>query len=214
MRARSESSGELRLWELKRRAGEAIEASAGPLGALSHEIWSRPELAYQERQAHAALARFFAARPAWAPRPRYLLDTAFRADAAWPGAGPPGPAAPPALRLAFLCEYDALPGLGHACGHNLIAEVGAAAALGLHAALHSASPRDAPHAPPVQVRIPPHTHTPPQQEGNRARGQGPGAERTAREGALERGAAAAMTGPVSQLGAGHSSARPGSSTGP
>ncbi|XP_066468721.1 xaa-Arg dipeptidase [Tiliqua scincoides] len=124
----------LRLEELKRRAAESIEAAAERLGALSREIWSRPELAYEERQAHGALTRFFAGGPsAWAVQPRYRLETAFRADWRWDGAAP-APAAPP-LRLAFLCEYDALPGLGHACGHNLIAEVGAAAALGLRAAL-------------------------------------------------------------------------------
>ncbi|NXM68633.1 P20D2 protein, partial [Serilophus lunatus] len=70
---------------------------------------------------------------AWAVRPRYKLGTAFRAD--WGTAGPGDPRDP--LRIAFLCEYDALPGLGHACGHNLIAEVGAAAALALKAALES-----------------------------------------------------------------------------
>ncbi|KAL8186248.1 UNVERIFIED_CONTAM: hypothetical protein K2H54_066612 [Gekko kuhli] len=144
-----------RLEALKRRAGECVEASSGPLGALSREIWSRPELAYQERQAHAALTRFFAARPAWALQPRYKLDTAFRADWAW--APPAAPAAAPTgpLRLAFLCEYDALPGIGHACGHNLIAEVGAAAALGLQAALEGLRPPDAapPRAPAVQITV-------------------------------------------------------------
>ena len=34
-----------------------------------------------------------------------------------------------------MCEYDALPGIGHACGHNLIAEVGLAAGIGLKAVL-------------------------------------------------------------------------------
>ena len=39
------------------------------------------------------------------------------------------------LTLCVICEYDALPEIGHACGHNLIAEAGIAAGLGLKAAL-------------------------------------------------------------------------------
>ncbi|NEE13925.1 M20 family metallopeptidase, partial [Streptomyces sp. SID7499] len=52
--------------------------------------------------------------------PAHGLDTAFRATA---GSGP--------VTVAIACEYDALPGLGHACGHNLIAAAGVGAALGL-----------------------------------------------------------------------------------
>ncbi|KAJ6665805.1 hypothetical protein lerEdw1_001277 [Lerista edwardsae] len=152
----------LRLEDVKRRAAESIEASSERLGALSREIWSRPELAYEEREAHAALTRFFAGcGPSWSVQPRYKLETAFRADWQWDGAasaaqGPrePEPAAP--LRLGFLCEYDALPGLGHACGHNLIAEVGAAAALGLKGALEALRQPPAgllPRAPAVQVSV-------------------------------------------------------------
>nr|XP_048275984.1 xaa-Arg dipeptidase [Myodes glareolus] len=66
-------------------------------------------------------------------------------------------AGPGALQLAFLCEYDALPALGHACGHNLIAEVGVAAALGLRAALEGVA---AP--PPVKVIV---LGTPAEEEG-------------------------------------------------
>ena len=41
--------------------------------------------------------------------------------------------------IAVLCEYDALPDIGHACGHNLIAEVGVGAAIGIKAALDVAA---------------------------------------------------------------------------
>ncbi|NXG34341.1 P20D2 protein, partial [Dromaius novaehollandiae] len=140
----------LALEKLKQRACESVELNAARLGALSHDIWSRPELAYEEHQAHDAMTRFFSSGElpgaAWAVQPRYKLGTAFRAE--W------GTAAPQGLRprrVAFLCEYDALPGIGHACGHNLIAEVGAAAALGLKAALESL-PQSHPAA--VQVRLP------------------------------------------------------------
>ncbi len=40
--------------------------------------------------------------------------------------------------VSVLCEYDALPEIGHACGHNLIAECGVAAAIGIKAAFDSA----------------------------------------------------------------------------
>ncbi|XP_037678002.1 peptidase M20 domain-containing protein 2-like [Choloepus didactylus] len=106
-----------------------------PLRFRLHE-----ELAYEERHAHSILTRFFEHEPpaaAWTVQPHYELPTAFRAE--WePAGGPEVPSAGPRpLHLGFLCEYDALPGIGHACGHNLIAEVGAAAALGVKGALES-----------------------------------------------------------------------------
>lgn len=121
---------------LKLRAAECIDAAAERLGALSRSIWSEPELAYEEHHAHGVLTRFFQSEtPAgsWTVQPHYQLATAFRAE--W--GSPRGWAAPRPLHLGFLCEYDALPGIGHACGHNLIAEVGAAAALGVKGALES-----------------------------------------------------------------------------
>ncbi|NP_001406369.1 xaa-Arg dipeptidase isoform 1 [Mus musculus] len=139
------SAAELEL--LKRRAAERIDEAAERLGALSRAIWSAPELAYEEHRAHGELTRFFECEPpaaSWAVQPHFGLPTAFRAE--W--APPESAAGPRALQVAFLCEYDALPALGHACGHNLIAEVGVAAALGLRAALESiAAP------PPVKVIV-------------------------------------------------------------
>ncbi|NXJ05003.1 P20D2 protein, partial [Odontophorus gujanensis] len=136
--------------ELKRRACESVELNAARLGELSRSIWRQPELAYEEHHAHDAMTGFFSGAElpgaAWSVRPRYKLDTAFRAE--WGTAA--SARGPRPLRVAFLCEYDALPGIGHACGHNLIAEVGAAAALGLKAALESL-PQPAPVA--VQVTV-------------------------------------------------------------
>src|SRR3972149_11950010 len=54
----------------------------------------------------------------------FQMETAFRAR--W-GEGP--------VTIAYLCEYDALPEIGHACGHNLIATAGLGGALGLKAAV-------------------------------------------------------------------------------
>ncbi|XP_039709099.1 xaa-Arg dipeptidase [Pteropus medius] len=133
---------------LKLRAAERIDEAAERLGALSRAIWSKPELAYQEHHAHGVLTRFFECEPpaaSWTVQPHYQLATAFRAE--WE---PPGvPAVPRPLHLGFLCEYDALPDIGHACGHNLIAEVGAAAALGVKGALEGL--RGPP--PPVKVTV-------------------------------------------------------------
>ncbi|XP_014719393.1 xaa-Arg dipeptidase [Equus asinus] len=133
---------------LKLRAAERIDEAAERLGALSRAIWSEPELAYEEHRAHRALTCFFEREPpaaSWAVQAHYQLATAFRAEWEPPGAG----AASRPLHLGFLCEYDALPGIGHACGHNLIAEVGAAAALGVKGALEGL--RGPP--PPVKVVV-------------------------------------------------------------
>lgn len=142
-----DGSSELEL--LKLRAAECIDKAAERLGALSRAIWSQPELAYEEHHAHRVLTHFFEREPpaaSWAVQPHYQLPTAFRAEWEPPEARAPS-AAPRPLHLGFLCEYDALPGIGHACGHNLIAEVGAAAALGVRGALEGL-PRP---PPPVKV---------------------------------------------------------------
>ncbi|XP_075058867.1 xaa-Arg dipeptidase [Mixophyes fleayi] len=127
------------LEQCKQRANDVIDQESKQLHSLSHGIWSQPELAYEEHKAHDLLTSFFSSR-SWEVQPHYHLDTAFRAE--W-HTGQPGI---PLLHVGFLCEYDALPGLGHGCGHNLIAEVGAAAALGLRKALENV-------LPPRQVKI-------------------------------------------------------------
>lgn len=111
-----------------------IDRRKDELYSLSRDIWSRPELAASETYAHDRLVRFFSQEEqTWTVRSHYELPTAFRAS--WGPVG--GGERDPVLNVAFLCEYDALPGIGHACGHNLIAEVGAAAAVGLKAALEN-----------------------------------------------------------------------------
>lgn len=57
------------------------------------------------------------------------METAFKATH---GSRTDGP------NITFISEYDALPEIGHACGHNLIAEVGVAAGIGLRAAIKAA----------------------------------------------------------------------------
>ncbi|HEY3818404.1 MAG TPA: amidohydrolase [Polyangiaceae bacterium] len=94
----------------------AVDACAGELVALSRRIHENPELRFEEHKASGWLGDFVASRGHTVERGLAGLPTAFRARA-----GKGGP------RIAVLAEYDALPGVGHACGHNLIA-AGAAGA--------------------------------------------------------------------------------------
>ena len=86
-------------------------AQADDLVALSRDIHGHPELAYQERHAVAALAAFLERLGHRVELGIGGLETAFRARV--------GPKEGPAI--ALLAEYDALPDVGHGCGHNLIA---------------------------------------------------------------------------------------------
>jgi amidohydrolase len=103
------------------RIARDVDALAPTLRDVSAKIHANPELRYEEHRAAAWLAEAVAA--AGLPVEKNLggLPTAFRARAG-SGAGP---------RVAILAEYDALPEIGHACGHNLIA----AGALGAFLAL-------------------------------------------------------------------------------
>jgi len=109
------------LWDL---ASHTIDAASESLRALSLDIHSHPEENYEEEHAHQALTTWLADSGFDVTRSAYGMDTAF---AATRGSGGP--------TIAVLCEYDALPGIGHACGHNLIAISGAAAGLGVAEAL-------------------------------------------------------------------------------
>lgn len=91
-------------------------ALAPQLLALSHDLHAHPELAWQEHRASAALATFLRRAGLRVERPAHGLPTAFRATA-----GTSGPL------VVLCCEYDALPGLGHGCGHNIIASAAAGA---------------------------------------------------------------------------------------
>ncbi|MDP9359584.1 MAG: M20 family metallopeptidase [Chloroflexota bacterium] len=106
----------------------AIEAERDDLIALSRFIHAHPEIAMQETASSAACAAFLERRGFAVERNVAGLPTAFRASVAGSGERP---------TIAYLAEYDALPGLGHGCGHNLIAIAGIGAGIGLRAALNS-----------------------------------------------------------------------------
>ncbi len=114
--------------ELKARVGAAVDALADELEALSHKIHANPELAFREEKAHAWLTEFLEAKGCRVARGAGGLSTAFTATIPGNGRGP---------RIAIMAEYDALPGIGHACGHNVIAAASAGAGAALAVALPS-----------------------------------------------------------------------------
>jgi amidohydrolase len=101
----------------------AVDRLAADLERLSRQIHDNPELAYQEVKAAAWLAEFLERQGFAVERGVAGIETAFRASIGT-GEGP---------TVAILCEYDALPGIGHACGHNIIAAAGAGAGAALAA---------------------------------------------------------------------------------
>jgi amidohydrolase len=108
----------------KERACDAIEGASDDLRGISLSIHGKPELNFEEEHAHAVLTDYLEGKGFAVTRGAYGLPTAFRAEA---GSGKP--------TVAVLCEYDALPGIGHACGHNLIAASGVAVGLALKEAV-------------------------------------------------------------------------------
>jgi len=98
----------------------AVERHADRLWTLSRSIHAEPELAFAEHHSAAKVADLVAAEGFEVERGVAGLDTAFIATY---GAGE--------LTIGLCAEYDALPELGHACGHNIIAASSAGAALAL-----------------------------------------------------------------------------------
>jgi len=103
--------------------GHAVDRLADDLERLSHRIHQHPELGYQEVKAAGWLAEFLEAQGLEVARGVAGVDTAFLGTID-NGEGP---------TIAIMCEYDALPGIGHACGHNVIATAGAGAGAALAA---------------------------------------------------------------------------------
>ena len=97
----------------------AVDREAGALIELARKIHEHPELRFQEEKAAQWIGELVSARKHAVERGLGGMPTAFRARAGKTG----GP------RVAILAEYDALPEIGHACGHNLIAAAGVGAFL-------------------------------------------------------------------------------------
>ncbi|KAJ5965213.1 uncharacterized protein N7479_005089 [Penicillium vulpinum] len=110
--------------QVKTFVDTAIEGLQQELRELNNQIWSNPELAYQEHHAHDTICDFLEGQGFTVTRHAYGLDTSFEALSGTGG-----------RLINFNAEYDALPGMGHACGHNLIATSSVAAFLALSFAL-------------------------------------------------------------------------------
>ena len=94
----------------KQTAESAYSAVEDELRSISHWMYDNPETAYEEYESSRLLAGFLKDKGFNVTYPAYGLDTAFEATY-----GDKGP------RIVICCEYDALPEVGHACGHNIIA---------------------------------------------------------------------------------------------
>ncbi len=116
---------------LKDTASSTIESSKLELRKLSDELWRTPELGLKEYKAHTLLTDFLEKKGFTVFRSYTSLDTAFKATF---GSGKPN--------VCVICEYDALPEIGHACGHNLISAAGLGAGLGIKAAIEEAARHD------------------------------------------------------------------------
>jgi amidohydrolase len=103
---------------------ETVDAAASELIALARRIHATPEVAFQEVQSSHWLCETLERHRFAVQRGVADLPTAFRAEVGGRGAGP---------AVAFLAEYDALPEIGHACGHNLICTAALGAGIGLAA---------------------------------------------------------------------------------
>ncbi len=104
----------------KRIIESRIRDAGTQLIDLSHRIHASPELAFEEVRASAWLAEALADKGLKVRHGCYGLPTAVRATI---GSGP--------VHVGICAEYDALPEMGHACGHNIIAAAAAGAGLGL-----------------------------------------------------------------------------------
>ncbi|NBR50876.1 MAG: M20 family peptidase [Alphaproteobacteria bacterium] len=152
--------------ELKKQVCDIIDDMADELVDASHAIHAKPEIAFEEKFAHGLLTDKVEAAGLSVERHACGLDTAFISSF---GDGD--------REVGILSEYDALPGIGHACGHNIIATTGLGASLAL-AKLNGALPG--------KVR---YLGTPAEESGN-------GKELMARQGAFNGLDAAMMVHPA------------------
>ena len=104
--------------DAKSGAKERFDSTRNQLIELSHRIHAHPELGFEEEQASAWLCESLADAGFAVEKGICDLPTAFHARA---GSG--------ALHVAICAEYDCLPGIGHACGHNIIAASALGAAM-------------------------------------------------------------------------------------
>jgi amidohydrolase len=105
----------------------AVDEARSELLTLSHDIHSNPELGFEERKAAEWQTALLKKNGFTVEKPYCGLETAYRASRRFGGR--------PGTRIAFMAEYDALAGFGHACGHNIIAASAVGAGIALAAGL-------------------------------------------------------------------------------
>ncbi|KAL0063384.1 hypothetical protein AAF712_009693 [Marasmius tenuissimus] len=120
---------ESKLWnaEYLETIHQTITGRSDDLRALSMDVHSNPELGYAEYKTHDILVNFMKKQEGWKVTPNYELPTAWLATYESPEAKED------TRVIGINSEMDALPKIGHACGHNLIAITGVAVALGIKA---------------------------------------------------------------------------------
>lgn len=114
------------LQNLKERIGQQIDESKSLYIETSHQIHAHPEIGNEEFFASQKLSGILENAGFEVTRNIAGHETGFVARKASSKSGP---------RIGYLAEYDALPGLGHACGHNLIGTISTAAAISLASTL-------------------------------------------------------------------------------
>ena len=110
--------------KIHRSITQRIDEVADTLLSTSHAIHAQPELAFKEFFACETLTQVLEEHDINADKAVYSLETSFEATLN---------ASEETATAAILAEYDALPGIGHACGHNIIATSALGATLGLQA---------------------------------------------------------------------------------
>jgi metal-dependent amidase/aminoacylase/carboxypeptidase family protein len=108
--------------ELRQRIIDAIDANRDKIIEVAETIRVNPELGYEEVMASQLIASNIREQGYEVEKPLAGIETAFRASKHGRKDGP---------IVAVLAEYDALAGIGHGCGHNLIGASGLAAAIGM-----------------------------------------------------------------------------------
>ena len=112
--------------ELKRQVETCIDRCSGELTELADTIWNNPEYNFKEYKACRSITGLLENHGFEVERGTGGIETAFHAFC---DSGKPGP------HIAFLAEYDAVPGMGHACGHNLMAAMSAGAGIAVKSVL-------------------------------------------------------------------------------
>ena len=112
---------------MKRRAFEEIDALREEAVRIAKDIHANPELGWDTPRSAGLLTDYMEKHDMFVERGVADLECAFRASI--PGRSSEG------VGVALLAEYDALPGLGHACSHNLIGTIAATAGIALRRVL-------------------------------------------------------------------------------